>query len=172
MEAPSSLDLVAAARVAKRVELREIRLSEISASNLTAHHGPLYPEVQHACSPTVHDEHLIEVLCSYDFLVKSDGDEVARAQFKYLISYDVIGAGAVDEADLEHFAFANGTYHSWPFVRQLVFDLTARMGYPPYTLPVFQFNPKPKPVEDADDETSSPDGAAIRDVDEPAETTE
>jgi hypothetical protein len=150
------LDLAAAARVAKRVELREIRLSEISASNLAAHHGPLHPEVQHVCSPIVHESHLIEVLCSYDFLVKSEGDEIAKAQFKYLISYDVIGEAPVDEADLQHFAFANGTYHSWPFVRQLVFDLTSRMGYPPYTLPVFQFNPKPKqqPEETAEDEPS------------------
>ena len=144
MEAPSTLDLVAAARVAKRVELREIRLSEISASSPSAYHGPLHPEVNHDCSPTMHDDHHIEVLCSYNFLVKSDGDDVAKADFKYVISYEIVGDGGVEEADLQHFAFANGTYHSWPFVRQLVFDLTARMGFPPYTLPVFQFNPKPK----------------------------
>ncbi len=148
MEAPSSLDLAAAARIAKRVELREIRLSEISALNVLPYHGPLHPEVQHTCLPTCGNNE-IEVLCSYNFSVKSEGDEVARAQFKYLISYDVLGEGGVDENDLQHFAYANGTYHSWPFVRQLVFDLTARMGYPPYTLPVFQFNPKPKPAPSA-----------------------
>jgi len=161
LEAPGSLDLAAAARVAKRVELREIRLSEISASNLSTHHGPLHPEVQHVCSPTLHDSHLIEVLCSYDFLVRSEGDEIAKAQFKYLISYDVIGDTPVDQADLEHFAFANGTYHSWPFVRQLVFDLTARMGYPPYTLPVFQFNPKPK-AEEASPTEAEADGGEVQ----------
>jgi hypothetical protein len=157
LEAPSSLDLAAAARVAKRVELREIRLSEISASNLAPYHGPLHPEVTHTCAPTTHEDHSIEVLCSYDFVVKSNGDDVAKAQFKYIISYDVVGDDAVDEDDLQHFAYANGTYHSWPFVRQLAFDLTARMGYPPYTLPVFQFNPKPKeaaPVPENEDDAT------------------
>lgn len=147
MEAPSSLDLAAAARVAKRVELREIRLSEISAKSLVAYHGPLHPEVHHVCTPATHDVNVIEVQCSYDFVVKSEGEDVARAEFKYLLSYDVVGDAPVEEADLEHFAYANGTYHSWPFVRQLVFDLTSRMGYPPYTLPVFQFNPKPKEAQ-------------------------
>lgn len=144
MEAPSSLDLAAAARIAKRVELKEVRLSEMFAKNLLPYHGPLHPEVQHTCAPSTHDANAIEVQCTYDFLVKSEGDDVAQAQFKYLLSYDVVGEAPLDDADLEHFAYANGTYHSWPFARQLVYDLTSRMGYPPYTLPVFQFNPKPK----------------------------
>lgn len=149
MEVPSNLDLAAAARIAKRAELQEIKLSEISASRLIAQRGALRPEVQHKCSPGPRQGNRLDVVCSYTFKVKDEEEEVANADFKYLVSYALSGDDPIDADDLEHFAFANGTYHSWPFVRQLIFDLTARMGYPPYTLPVFQFNPKPKLTEPA-----------------------
>ncbi len=147
MEAPTSVDLAAAARIAKRVDLKDIRLSEITASGPIKTNGLLEPEVRHACT-TRQEGDSLEVLCSYNVRVKSGDVEVVRAEFKYTIIYTLSGDDPVESSDLEHFAFANGTYHSWPFVRQLVFDLTANMGFAPYTLPVFQFNPKPPKREE------------------------
>ena len=43
---------------------------------------------------------------------------VLKADLNYLVSYTLLGSDPIDENDLSHFAFANGTYHSWPFVRQ------------------------------------------------------
>lgn len=150
MESPKEWDLLAAGRIASRVEFREIRLSEITAFGPTKADGALEPQIEHHCRLTKHEDDLLEVLCSYELRVASGGNEILRADIKYLASYTLLGDDPVDPNDLDHFAFTNGTYHSWPFVRQLVFDLTARMGYPPYNLPVFKFFPKrPKPVEAA-----------------------
>jgi preprotein translocase subunit SecB len=147
LERPKEWDLAAAARISTRVEFRDIRLSEISASSPTKALGVLEPKIEHHCTPR-RDGDLLEVLCSYQIRVMSGDCEPLNADIKYLISYALQGDDPVDSSDLEHFASANGTYHSWPFVRQLLFDLTARMGYPPYNLPVFRFFPrKPKPVE-------------------------
>lgn len=158
MESPKEWDLAAAARISRRVEFRDIRLSEISASSPGKALGPLQPTIEHHCTPH-HEGDLLEVLCSYQIRVMSGEDQALAAQFNYLISYGLLGEEPVDAADLEHFASANGTYHSWPFVRQLLFDLTARMGYPPYNLPVFKFFPKrtrPAEAPPASDEAVQP----------------
>lgn len=148
MESPKDWDLAAAGRVSSRVEFREIRLSEINASGPIKGQGPLEPHIDHHCELTRHEGDLLEVLCTYQLRVASGDDEFLNADIKYLASYTLLGDQPVDPNDLVHFAFTNGTYHSWPFVRQLVFDLTARMGYPPYSLPVFKFFPKrPKAIE-------------------------
>lgn len=148
MERPKEWDLAAAARISGRVEFREIRLAEINAFSPIKGHGALEPLIEHDCTPR-HVGDLVEVLCSYQVRVTSGVDEPLRADLKYVISYTLLGDEPVDPSDLGHFASANGTYHSWPFVRQLLFDLTSRMGYPPYNLPVFKFFPKrAKPTEE------------------------
>jgi hypothetical protein len=137
------VDFKAVARVAQRVDLREIRLAEIAAVALPRIKGPLEPNVTHNCTPTRREGGALEVSCDYSFTATVAETEVAKATVKFLISYELEGEDPFSDADIQQFAFANGTYHSWPFVRQLLFDLTARMGYAPYNLPVFKFNPKP-----------------------------
>lgn len=45
------------------------------------------------------------------------------------------------------FAEVNATFNAWPFLRELVQSVTARMGLPPLTLPVYRVpRPGPKPV--------------------------
>jgi preprotein translocase subunit SecB len=106
--------------------------------------GLLTPAVSHECVPVRNEGGVLEVACSYHFTVTSAESQIVQADFKYLISYQLETEETFSEGDIAQFAFANGTYHSWPFVRQMIFDLTSRMGYPPYTLPVFKFNPKPQ----------------------------
>lgn len=172
MDASRGSDLVAAARISRRVELREIRLTEIFASGPIKAVGSLQPQIDHDCVPIRHDANSIEVECSYRISVTLDDVEVVRGNLKYLISYSLSGEEPVSDEDLVHFAFANGTYHSWPFVRQTLFGLTSDMGYPPYTLPVFKFNPKPKPVEPETAVAASEDEDANSDAGELAEATE
>lgn len=146
------VDFQAIARVARCMELREIRLAELSASGIPRPRKPLEPTVKHQCIPTRHEGRELEVTCSYQFTVhatEKDGEkaatkkEIAKADFKYVILYEVESDETFGEPDIQQFAYANGTYHSWPFVRQLLFDLTSRMGYQPFSLPTFRFNPRP-----------------------------
>jgi hypothetical protein len=81
------------------------------------------------------------VVCRYTFNVESSGSAVSEAEIVYLLTYDRDGTPLAEE-DVTQFAAANGVYHSWPFLRQLLYDLTSKMGFPPLTLPVFLVSPK------------------------------
>jgi preprotein translocase subunit SecB len=138
------LDLKAVARVARFVDVEEIRLAEISGnSSPQLPKAQLVPHVEHECVPSRYAGKELEVSCSYRFTARSGDAEIGKLQFKYVIVYSIETDEKFAEEDVRQFAFANGTYHSWPFVRQLLFDLTSKMGYPAFTLPTFRFNPKP-----------------------------
>ena len=157
-----AVDFIAVNRVARRVELKHIYLTQLSAKcDPSGPTGALVPTVDHTCSVRGKDGEVLEIACDYRFAVRSsatgeakgavDAPTVAEATIQYLLHYHLSGSDPVADADLGEFAQANGIYHSWPFLRELVFGLTAKMGYPPFTLPVFRFNPKPpekKPSED------------------------
>jgi preprotein translocase subunit SecB len=143
LETDRQVNFSLVARVARRVDLRAIRLTEINASSGSTVTGTLEAALDHDCDARKLDLNQLEVSCRYRFTVRSGEVTAATVSFTYAISYDLKGEEPVSEEELSEFAFANGTYHSWPFVRQLLFDLTARMGYPPFSLPVFKFNPKP-----------------------------
>ncbi len=133
------------ARVARRVELKDIRLLEIKASGAPRSTGILRPFVTHECEGKLHSPTLIEVVCRYRFTATQGEIQAVEATLSYVILYDLAGADPIPEHDLREFAFANGTYHSWPFARQLLFDVTSRLGYLPYSLPVFKFIQRPRP---------------------------
>lgn len=142
-----NIDMAAVARVSGRVDLQAIRLTEVSLSapKLAQPGTTLEPEFSQECVPLPSEAGLIEVLCTYDFKVHSMGELIAQIKAKYIILYKLKGEEIPKEGDIEQFASANGSYHSWPFLRELLFGLTARMGYPPFTLPVLSFaSPSPK----------------------------
>ncbi len=162
METDRKVDLKAVAKIAQRVDLRDIRLTEIAATSKSHGRGLLEPKVSHDCEVRLLDSNdQFEVNCRYHFTVRTDEEEeIASATFVFTILYELAGDEEIRDGDLDEFAFANGTYHSWPFVRQLLFDLTSKMGYPPYVLPVLKFNPKnsikaPQPTEEIKTEEPS-----------------
>jgi hypothetical protein len=137
--------MAAVARVSGRVNLKSIRLTELAlnASRLAPPGSPLEPDFSRECVPLPSEKGSIIVSCSYGLIVRSGGDEVADIKAKYVILYGLAGEEPPAEEDVKHFASANGAYHSWPFLRELIFGLTARIGYTPFTLPVISFLPKP-----------------------------
>jgi hypothetical protein len=145
------VDVAAVARVAHRVELKDIRLLEINASGAARNQGVLQPLVNHQCEGVLRSPKLIEVVCHYQFTATQGEAQAVAAKFSYLILYDLTGDEPVLDSDLKEFAFANGTYHSWPFARQLLFDLTSRLAYLPYSLPVFKFIQRPRPAKPAEE---------------------
>jgi len=138
--------MAAVGRISRRVELRDIRLTEVHATRHAALGGPLRlkPSYECNCVPVNVTDQGIEVVCSYTFKVRTSEADVAEAKIVYWIGYRLIGDDPTDEADIQHFAKANGAYHSWPFAREEIFSLTSRMGFPPYTLPVLSFLPRPQ----------------------------
>ena len=139
--------------MAKRAELTGIRLIEISAKCDPKAIGSLEPKVDLDCKPGAYSASELEIVCDYTFTVRAGQAEIAEANIKYLLVYELSGSGTPAEADLAEFARANGALHSWPFVRELIYSLTSRMGYPPYTLPTMHFDstPKEKPAVQAEE---------------------
>jgi preprotein translocase subunit SecB len=76
----------------------------------------------------------LNVVCDYTLTASGVGLSV---RVMYLMVYEVAGNAPI-ESDVEQFAKVNAVYHSWPFLRQFLHDLTAKMGLPALTLPVFQ----------------------------------
>ena len=150
------VDFGAAGRVASRVELKNIRLIEISAKCDPKTIGPLEPALDHDCVPLSRQANALEITCNYRLTVRTTQAQVAEATIKYLLQYEVQGNEPLDDADVQEFALANGTLHSGPFVRELLHALTSRMGFPPYTLPLIHFKAKPAQQEKKTEKADAP----------------
>lgn len=149
-----TVDLAAVNRVAKRVELKGVRLAGITANcDPRALGASLLPDVNLECKLGNHNETNLEVVCDYTFIAKSESTQAIHSEIKYLLSYKINGSESAAAADLAEFANANGALHSWPFVRELLYGLTSRMGFPPYTLPVMHFNTISPPATASKDKT-------------------
>jgi hypothetical protein len=134
-----TVDFAAIARVAKRAELKSVRMTEISARCEPAVLGTLVPSVNLECKPGTLDQGTLEVICEYEFAARVDQVQVVESRITFLLAYEISGGKNPSPEDLAEFARANGTLNSWPF------GLTSRMGYPPYTLPLMHFNTKSAP---------------------------
>ena len=136
-----TVDFAAIGRVAKRSELKSLRLISISSKCDKTVMGTLVPSIELNCSPGVLENSTLEVTCEYSFTAHSSAVEAVSATIVYLLTYEITGGESPNPDDLAEFARANGTLNSWPFIREVLFGLTSRMGFPPYTLPLMHFNP-------------------------------
>jgi preprotein translocase subunit SecB len=149
-----TVDFAAVARVAKHAELKSIRLIGITGTCEPKVLGELVPDVQLECKPGSIEEDAMEVICEYTFTAHSEGVQVVYSTITYLLVYEISGGESPTQEDFAEFARANGTLNSWPFVREVLFGLTSRMGYPPYTLPLMHFGTKAKTVKRKTGETA------------------
>jgi hypothetical protein len=142
--------MAAVARIASRVELRGIRLIELlfTTKKVVPDGSPLEPSIETDCVPLPSEKGSINVGGVFKFMIRSTGEEIAEARIKFLIQYSLRGEEVPSEQDLVPFSAVNGAYHAWPFVRELVFSLTARMGFQPFTLPVLFFHSPQAPTSE------------------------
>jgi preprotein translocase subunit SecB len=149
------LDLAAVTRVARNIDLRDIRIVKVEASSSPAPSGPLEPRITFDTNAALVADNLLNVACIYTLTVNAGEVCAATINTVYLLTYEVTG-GKPSEQDIRHFANANGVYHSWPFLRQFLADMTAKMGFPPLTLPVFQVLPRTAPERKLKDMARAP----------------
>jgi preprotein translocase subunit SecB len=142
-----TVDFAAIARVAQRSELKSVRLISTTAKCEPTVLGTLVPHVDLECRPGAVEDDSLEVICEYTFTAHANEVQAVSATIAYLLVYEINGGESQSPDDLAEFARANGTLNSWPFVREMLFGLTSRMGYPPYTLPLMHFSAKPKTKE-------------------------
>jgi hypothetical protein len=144
----STVDMRAVGRVASRVDVTEVRLVEVSAMRTDKVGGTLEPIIQHAHSPLGCEGGSIRIQSRYEFKVDLADTPAFTVTAVYHLFYALSGDEPVADDDLKQFAAANGAYHSWPFVRELLFSMSSRMGLPAFTLPVMSFMP-PRPAKPA-----------------------
>ena len=137
----ATVDFAAVGRVSRYSELKDIRLIEVSAKCDPNSSGPLVPEFSNASSVLRRDSEILEISCSYRFVGRTAETEAIVVGISYLLSYSLKSPEPLADDDVVQFASANGTLHSWPFVREFLHALTSRMGFPPFTLGVMHFVP-------------------------------
>jgi hypothetical protein len=139
--------LEAAARVAKRVQIRNILVAGCSASR-----GPnsdIAPS-EHAYSAKVKDvragidsnSNMIVVTIEFYFTNDPNGDIPVEAKVsitcRYVLMYSFDSSEPFSEGDVKAFGALNGAYNAWPYWREFVQSMTAKMGLPSITIPVFR----------------------------------
>lgn len=134
MTTSESVDLQAVSRVARNIDLRDIRVVQVLASLSPTSEGSLEPKITFDCKGSMVEPDQLNVICDYTLTVSGAG---ANVRVMYLLVYEVSGSTPTEQ-DVEQFAKVNAVYHSWPFLRQFLYDLTSKMGLPALTLPVFQ----------------------------------
>jgi hypothetical protein len=146
-----TVDFAAAGRVAKRSELKSIRLMAVSAQCDPKISAPLEPKVDVKCEVARYEGSTLEIVAICQFTAHTTEAQVAEATIKYLVVYEIQGSEPLAPGDLAEFATSNGTLNSWPFLREFLYGLTTDMGYAAYTLPTFHFVPKPPEKKESGD---------------------
>jgi hypothetical protein len=145
--AVASVDFAAVGRVSRYAELKDIRVTGVSATCDPKYAAPLEAKFSHHCFIVSKENGTLGVSCEYGFSGSAAETKIVDIAIKYLVTYTLNTTEPLDENDLAQFATANGTLHSWPFVRELLNGLTSRMGVPPFTLGVMHFAPAPAPQQ-------------------------
>ncbi|MGB8492918.1 MAG: hypothetical protein WCE53_00810 [Candidatus Acidiferrum sp.] len=150
-----TVDFAAAGRIAKRAELKSIRLIEITARCDPKIGAPLEPTVKVECVVAHQDVNALEIVCDCQFAARTTQAQVVEAAVKYLLVYEIQGNEPLAEGDVGEFATSNGTLHAWPFLREFLYALTSKMGYPAYVLPTFHFIPRPQEKKEGGEKADS-----------------
>ena len=166
----SNFDLIAAARVSRRVNLETIRLTEVLFTLEKEGSGELELTL---CNPVVAEPKppengRVAVHCNYRFSFEHEGVLACRLSLAYSILYSLTGTEPTDPDDLGQFANTNGRYHTWPFAREMVTSLTAKVGYAAYVLPALTFSQRvEKTDEEAEPEADEEEVPEIEEDDAP-----
>ncbi len=66
----------------------------------------------------------------------SDDESAVSIEATFELVYELPRSDEMTQSHFEAFAEINGLFNLWPFWRELVQNITMRMGLPPLTLPV------------------------------------
>lgn len=152
----ATVDFAAVARISRFSELKDIRLTDVSAKcDSKTLVGTLASEFTHESNISNRNNESLEVSCIYHFIGRAAGVTAISITVTYLAVYALKSKEPLADNDVAQFAAANGTLHTWPFVREFLNSLTSRMGFPPFTLGVMHFVPMPVPKQEAQAEVKT-----------------
>jgi hypothetical protein len=154
-----TLDLKAVARVSTKTRLTGLRIHDCSAGlNVEPEDLPddwrdrIFNGYDSSVKGVDTDRRIVKIRCAFvcaymegldlrvDKLPPFDRDNppTFAVDAGFDLTYALRGDEGIDEADLVHFAFANGTHNAWPYWRELVQNFTQRMGIDPVVVGPFK----------------------------------
>lgn len=133
-----------AARVAGRVQIRDIRLLECKCFHTPpTHKGKQQVEISHSVRTKV-DKKSGLILVFPTFTMKAipherpEEEPFVGMEARFMLTYQLENMSGLTAASFKHFGMTNGIYNAWPYWREFVQNTIARMGLPNITLPVFR----------------------------------
>ena len=139
-----NLDVEKALEVSACIELDQIRIVACSAELYSIPQGEKTCCQRYASTEVslAADRKLLLSFINFR-LQASCGNEmkVAQVTAKYLADYRLNEHKGLEFTEKQFAAFAkyNGVFNAWPYWREFVQSMTARLNLPPLTLPVFRF---------------------------------
>ena len=160
-DSPSDYQLASA--IARYVELRDVRLTGVNANFLVAKDEMLQQreldvELGRSMSCSIaQDTRVISVEANLKADIhgpgkgEKHGPVLISIQCAYVLEYTFMVHGGPEGAELQRhldaFARVNGVFNVWPYFRELVQSLSARMAIPPIVVPVYRVSKEQGPTQ-------------------------
>jgi hypothetical protein len=140
---PSPAKLAGIQSPLERLRLKHIRLLDLT-SHLEIHGGkvPVQASIQYSLGVGASADGNVHVNASLDLdgrpVEEGENSSVVKISISYQLVYEIIDGSKVEDFS-EHGAVIGtaGMFVVWPYIRELVQSLTARMSIPPLILPTF-----------------------------------
>jgi hypothetical protein len=136
--------MAAALSVAARIQIQSIRLVETSAKqSLAKDRLPTTMNMMVQASSEVDTKrHTLFVRVKFGLLGRYEESDTGEAPLhikaEFLIVYNLTTAEGLTQENYEAFAELNGVHNGWPYWREYVQSVSARMGFPPIAIPVYR----------------------------------
>jgi hypothetical protein len=137
--------------VSDRVQIQDVRLIACNCRIEPAALAPPLPArfrttLAHEASTQIGpDRTRIAVLVHFRFSAIREGREndgpCVELESTFLVSYAAENLTGLGPENFSSFGALNGVFNAWPYWRELLHNLTLRMGLPPFVLPVFRIGP-------------------------------
>lgn len=141
-----------AAVISEKVQITDVRVvecrAELSAKNDSLDELELRVStdlaVAYAVEPVCNEIHVLPEFTLSGFATARDKRNENEAELltiscRFLLIYEAPSVAEFPRANLEAFAKLNGVYNAWPYWREFVQNIVARMGLPRLVVPVFRF---------------------------------
>ena len=155
--APPRMEL--AIPVSDRVQIEDVRLvrceCRIEPRALAPPHPPrLQAKFSHEASTQVGPDRIAVVTRFRFSAIREEGEKhepCVGIEASFVVTYAAEGLTGLEPEHFNSFGALNGVFNAWPYWRELLHNLTFRMGLPAFVLPVLRIgSPKP-PSSNAED---------------------
>lgn len=139
-ETMPDIDMRVISRVIQHLELEDIYLLEAKIESDSSTRSPKGAELDYKFDTEIMSkkDNILYIKCT--FMVMAHRKQVRvknlmRIKATFVLKYSIEDDKKLSTDDIDNFAKINPLYNAWPYWRELVQNLTSRMGFPTLTIP-------------------------------------